>query len=128
MLPGCGERVRPRRGSCAPRHEPAASVHPRGDEDDQAVDQRIEVRIGVQHHEAVRRRLHENRAEDAADNAAAAAEQTRSAKYRSSDDGELFLVTEGRGRAPDLEAADKESSTFEPRGCLDKLFQVSALL
>ena len=56
-------------------HEPAASVHPRGDEDDQAVDQRIEVRIGVEHHEAVRRRLNENCAKDAADNTAAAAEQ-----------------------------------------------------
>src|ERR1700722_1607320 len=45
-------------------HEPASAIDPRGDEDDHAFDQRIQIRICVQHDEAVRGRLHQHGAED----------------------------------------------------------------
>src|SRR6266536_2726086 len=57
----------------------ARAVDEHGDEDDRADDQRVEVRIGVEHDQAVLDGLDQHGAEHRADHAATAAEQAGAA-------------------------------------------------
>ena len=81
-------------------HEPAAAIDPGGDEDDHAVDQRIEIRVGVEHHEAVLDVVCTSTAPKiAAEHAAAPAEQAGAAEHGRGDDRKLLLDSR-RSRTP----------------------------
>ena len=77
------------------------------DEDDHADDQRIDVRVGVGHHQAVLHRLDQHGAEHRADHAAPPAEQRGAAQDRGGDHRELLLEAEGGGGGGHLAGGDQ---------------------